>query len=325
MADINEKLNTLKTKQEAVAEQKVARFSYTDTAYANDNASGVIEYNFNNEQNVPTKDRTFVRSVVLDKGIRTQAASLPRDMFNHFFGRVSYNLNKLHDWFKEFLANFLEHLSRDGSLYSPFAKYKKDDICYMNISGVVNYFQRTSSSPVDLTGVAPSVNGVITEAHWKTMATAISVPSLEQGLNSEAATRAAADTALQNYVVGVDNGLASEAAVRSAVDISLQSSITAEANARAEADVTINNRLSGELIGLVGTVVLALYEESGSPSKNYFQTVTLSGSSPRKALILTDITGHTGDDLTSGQWRCMGAAPNLDVNRTRATLWVRIA
>jgi hypothetical protein len=114
-----------------------------------------------------------------------------------------------------------------------------------------------------------------------------------------------------------------EANARTVADANLQSNINAEAAARQNADTIINNRLSGELVGNVGAVALAWYQESGaSPSIVYSQPVTLSGG---RLLVTTDIIGSVGSAITSGVWRCMGVAPNKNANATQPTLWVRIS
>jgi hypothetical protein len=139
---------------------KVAKFAYTDAAFAADTVDGVVAFNVAAEQNVPTKDYTDVNATVLDKGIRTQGASLPRMLINHFFGRVSYNLNKLINKFASFISFFLVTLAHNCAEYDANAGYLANDSCYLitNISGVLSkvVYRRISTAPTSITGVNPS-------------------------------------------------------------------------------------------------------------------------------------------------------------------------
>ena len=173
MSDIFDNLEDIKAKHDVIVTQKVARFSYTDQAYTDDDANGVAVYDFANEQNVPTKETTQVRTVVLDKGVRTQAASLPRDAINHFFGRVSYNLNKLNDWFNTVIADLLANFATNGNRYSSFAKYKQDDTCSFKYLDSIYFFRRHSAAPAEITGLPPMVNGVLQTTHWEYQDTGI--------------------------------------------------------------------------------------------------------------------------------------------------------
>ncbi len=107
MASLKENVEILETNEEGLTRNKVVRFSYTQCAYDTDNVNGVTEYNYSCEQNIPTADPSVVKvnETVLSKGYRSQASSLTRMLINHFFGRVSYNLNKINDNFKSFLTS----------------------------------------------------------------------------------------------------------------------------------------------------------------------------------------------------------------------------
>ena len=99
MSTINEDVSAIKTIQDGLVKNKVARFSYTQNAYDANTVNGVNEYNVNNEQNIPNGTASImkVNSTVLDKGYRAQASSITRMLMNHFLGRISYNLNKIND------------------------------------------------------------------------------------------------------------------------------------------------------------------------------------------------------------------------------------
>lgn len=105
MATLKEDLTALKAEEEKITRNKVSRFAYTAQAYTNNDADGVEEYNFDNEQNIPvgTAEVMKVNNTVIDKGYRAQASSITRMLMNHFLGRISYNLNKINDHFESLL------------------------------------------------------------------------------------------------------------------------------------------------------------------------------------------------------------------------------
>lgn len=85
---------------------KVANFAYKDAAYNNDQPDGTSTYNPANNNNIPSAsaDTLDTNPTVLSEGMRSQASVLTRMLVNHFFGRVSYNLNKTVDKLTEALA-----------------------------------------------------------------------------------------------------------------------------------------------------------------------------------------------------------------------------
>ena len=111
MGTLNEDLSAIKEVEDKIVTNKVARFAYTDEAYTTNNANGVAEYNVNNDQNIPTADASVlkVNETVLSKGYRAQASSVTRMLLNHFFGRMSYNLNKVNDIVSNLIATLIGH------------------------------------------------------------------------------------------------------------------------------------------------------------------------------------------------------------------------
>ena len=94
------------TKIPRLKNAKVSRFSYKDAAYTNDDIEGVENYDYTRDMNVPSLNKTDTEASVLDSGARTQFSSLSKNALNHFFGRVSYNLNKVIDFLSDFLDDF---------------------------------------------------------------------------------------------------------------------------------------------------------------------------------------------------------------------------
>lgn len=111
MGTLNEDLSAIKEVEDKIVANKVARFAYTDEAYTTNDANGVAEYDVNKEQNIPTADASIlkVNATVLSKGYRAQASSITRMLLNHFFGRMSYNLNKVNDIVSNLIATLIGH------------------------------------------------------------------------------------------------------------------------------------------------------------------------------------------------------------------------
>ena len=100
------KIDAWITKIPRLKNAKVSRFSYKDAAYTNDDIEGVENYDYTRDMNVPSLNKTDTEASVLDSGARTQFSSLSKNALNHFFGRVSYNLNKVIDFLSDFLDDF---------------------------------------------------------------------------------------------------------------------------------------------------------------------------------------------------------------------------
>lgn len=112
MGTINEDVSAIKTIQDGLVNNKVARFSYTQKAYTDNIVNGVDTYNVNNEQNIPNGTAAImkVNDTIINKGYRSQASSITRMLMNHFLGRISYNLNKVNDNMKSLIDSLNSHL-----------------------------------------------------------------------------------------------------------------------------------------------------------------------------------------------------------------------
>ena len=109
---INNDLTNLKSLEEGLVNNKVINFSYTQNAYNCNDVNGVYNYNVCCENNIPVADASIVKinNTVVTKGYRSKASSITRMLVNHIFGRVSYNLNKVHDNFLTFISSMLSSL-----------------------------------------------------------------------------------------------------------------------------------------------------------------------------------------------------------------------
>lgn len=161
MSLLNE-LNAIITKETNLTSSngKVANFAYTQEAYDEDSYSGQSDFDVSRGNNIPLGTSSVLKTnnTVLEKGVRSQASSLTRHLLNHFFGRVSYNLNKANDWIKDLATalkdnlgepNGIATLGENGKLdgaQSPFASEIPMDNESNN--NVKDYIQKMTISPL---------------------------------------------------------------------------------------------------------------------------------------------------------------------------------
>lgn len=112
MSTLAEDLAEIKTQEEKITRNKVARFAYTEDAYVDNDADGVESFDITKDNNIPlgTAEIMKVNSTVVDRGFRSQASSITRMLMNHFLGRISYNLNKVNDFFHSAISSIYSHL-----------------------------------------------------------------------------------------------------------------------------------------------------------------------------------------------------------------------
>ena len=158
-------------------ENPVANFGYTQEALDNDLIDGVEVFDKRAEQNVPKETMTDYHPAVRNKGVRSQSGSIPRMGWNHYIGRLSYNVNKLVQKIKEFFIFLAEWMAHNGAEYDPTAHYRTGDVCYtVSESGgvkVYTYYIRHSLYPASIAGISPAVG-----AHWEEMQSATSSSAL---------------------------------------------------------------------------------------------------------------------------------------------------
>lgn len=171
--DFNEQLDTkIASESKLTLESgKVARFAYTEQAFDNDIVAGTATYDYNQQQNVPLASETQMSPEIISKGLRSQASSFTRMGANHFFGRCSYNINKLAVHVKDFLNMFKAFIKEGDNEWSPTVLYEAGDVIYF--MSTLNYepCKRTFICIVD----CPSVNlppvytdgSLINTAYWK--------------------------------------------------------------------------------------------------------------------------------------------------------------
>lgn len=134
-------ISALKDLSDDVVANKVSRFAYTEQAYTDNNADGVTVYDVNADQNIPvgTASVMKVNQTVIEKGWRARASSITRMLMNHFLGRISYNLNKINDWFNSFLGSMSSYLGAPNG------------IATLDVNGRIPYSQLPESA-IELKG-----------------------------------------------------------------------------------------------------------------------------------------------------------------------------
>lgn len=171
--DFNAGLTDVRTHETklTVSSGRMAQFAYDSTAYQDDTAEGTATYNYGNHQNIPLGNAGTlnVDGQILDKGVRSQASSITRMMLNHFFGRASYNVNKMADYMKAILDTLLVFMREGSNAWSPTASYVAGDLIYYvhTINGVSTkrtFFCKEASTnkpPVDVT-----TGALINTSYW---------------------------------------------------------------------------------------------------------------------------------------------------------------
>ena len=171
--DFNAGLTDVRTHEAklTVSSGRMAQFAYDSTAYQDDTAEGTATYNYGNHQNIPLGNAGTlnVDGQILDKGVRSQASSITRMMLNHFFGRASYNVNKMADYMKAMLDTLLVFMREGSNAWSPTTSYVAGDLVYYvhTINGVSTkrtFFCKEASTnkpPVDAT-----TGALINTSYW---------------------------------------------------------------------------------------------------------------------------------------------------------------
>lgn len=134
MGTLNEDLSAIKEVEDKIIANKVARFAYTEEAYTTNDANGVAEYDVSKEQNIPTADASVlkVNETVLSRGYRAQASSVTRMLLNHFFGRMSYNLNKVNDNVSNLISTLIGHRGTDKDVTAKTPRWLRFDFSAAN-------------------------------------------------------------------------------------------------------------------------------------------------------------------------------------------------
>ena len=162
MSTINEDVSAIKTIQDGLVKNKVARFSYTQKAYTDNIVDGVDTYNVNNEQNIPNGTAAImkVNDTIINKGYRAQASSITRMLMNHFLGRISYNLNKVNDNMKSLIDSLNSHLGTANGIATldADAKVPKSQLNLDTANGIATLDSDGKLSQTQLPDISPDLS-----------------------------------------------------------------------------------------------------------------------------------------------------------------------
>ena len=174
--DFNSDVTTLKTNEAKLLDSrgKVARFCYEEQALEGNTDTdvyGVTSYNYNNVQNIPQGTPAILQmsETVLSKGLRSQGSSFTRMGVNHFWGRASYNINKLAKHLNDLIGYFKNFLREGDNAWSPTATYAVGDVVYCITSSGGKTYKRTFSCTQESTNLAPvDAGGNLTNtSYWE--------------------------------------------------------------------------------------------------------------------------------------------------------------
>jgi len=163
---------------------RVANFSYTDNAFNNNDVDGVAGFSTSVENNIPDAANTELNQTILNRGAREQVSSIPRGALNHFWGRTSYNLNKLVQVVKRFFRYIAKIFAHNCFEYDASAKYLNGDVCYVIHDDVISIFKRVGTNPTEIQGISPLLN----DTEWEFISPS-DIPMLINDFNEALARR----------------------------------------------------------------------------------------------------------------------------------------
>lgn len=111
-------LQSLQTVSGSVKNSKVTRFAYDQTAYNNNSVASPQSYSWSQHNNIPSNSLSDIKitETQQNKGFRVKYPVIPKLFFDHFFGRVSYNLNKVSDFIYSFISSIISSLGTNNGL-----------------------------------------------------------------------------------------------------------------------------------------------------------------------------------------------------------------
>lgn len=111
-------LQNVQTTLNDVKNNKVTRFAYDQTAYSNNSVASPQSYSWSQHNNIPSNSLSDMKitEAQQNKGFRVKYPVLPKMFFDHFSGRVSYNLNKVSDFMYNFISSVVSSLGTSNGL-----------------------------------------------------------------------------------------------------------------------------------------------------------------------------------------------------------------
>ena len=166
-----QQLDDMQTTVESV--NSIPVFGYVETALDTDTGiPGHNEYSDANANNIPLVDGTELSLQEMEKGFRDSISTLSRAFFTHFFGRSSYNINKLRMLFSDMLDTCKADYAHNFRAWDSTAVYAEDDVCFLVANGIRYCFKSLVNNNTE--SISVSINGIITygslhtstSTHW---------------------------------------------------------------------------------------------------------------------------------------------------------------
>lgn len=143
--------NQLDSMQSAVdAVQDIPVFGYKETALNNNEGiPGHNNYSDNNDNNIPLVDGTGLNLQEMEKGFRDSISTLSRSFFTHFFGRSSFNTNRLKSLFSDVLETYKVDYAHNFRAWDNTAIYAENDVCFLVAYGIRYCFKSLVDNNTD--------------------------------------------------------------------------------------------------------------------------------------------------------------------------------
>jgi len=130
-----DQLDTLQTAVDSA--ESIPRFGYTASALlTNDGIEGHNEYSDNNVNNIPRADGTQLSLQEIEKGFRDNISTLSRAFLTHFFGRSSYNINRMRTLLSSVLGTYKADYAHNFRAWDSTATYMENDVCFLVAYGI---------------------------------------------------------------------------------------------------------------------------------------------------------------------------------------------
>lgn len=113
-------LDAQKALSKNIADTHVANFAYNSSAYTANHYQGHDDFDETRDNNIPNGTAAVLDTnpTTLNLGYRSNASSFTRQLVNHFWGRVSFNLNKISDILYNVLNTIVSYIGAPGGLAS---------------------------------------------------------------------------------------------------------------------------------------------------------------------------------------------------------------
>ena len=138
MPDLFEELTEEQTTAGLLDDNKITKFAYTDVAFNKNIIEWDGSYSYNASNNIPEDPE--LNPETQENGFTEKSGVQPRAFANHYFGRISYNINKMVQAAKQLLDSMCGDYAANISEYSENIKYRQGDVCFrVTTSGTDSY------------------------------------------------------------------------------------------------------------------------------------------------------------------------------------------